>query len=111
VGRALRAETLQAADVDVADERPAGHERRQRRSRVGLDDLPDARAAEAEAIAVQHLSGGLTVLAGEKLVAREKLARKLRVVHRQPLAGVVEGIAREHLVRRVEIRVDAALEE
>ena len=54
VGRALRAEALQPADVDVADRGAAGHERRQRLRGVRLDVLADARAAEADPRGVQR---------------------------------------------------------
>ena len=43
----------------------------------------------------------LPVFAGEELVAREELARELRVVGRQELIGVVERVARRRAgVRR-----------
>jgi len=68
IHRALRAEPLQAADVDVADQRAARYERRQRC--VGLDRLADARPAVAETIrAEQARRVGLLQLGGRVLVA------------------------------------------
>ena len=45
------------------------------------------------------------------LVSRDERARKLRVVGRQPLIGVVDGVARKPLAVRRQVVVDAALQE
>ena len=111
-GRALRAEALQPADVDVAGDRASRNERRQRLRGVGLDVLTDARPAEPESGGVQRRGReDLAMLAGEELVAREELARKLRIIGRQELIGVVEGVAREDLPVRPGVEIDPALHE
>ena len=53
----------------------------------------------------------VAVLAGEELVAREELARELRIVGRQELARVVERVAAEELVAAAEVVVHAPLHE
>ena len=108
---ALRPEAVEAAHVDVADQRPAGHKRLQRRGGVRLHLLADARAAVAKAIGRQRFRRHhVTVLAGE-LIARHEVARELRVVGRQILFGVIQRVAREDLAARGRVVVDASLAE
>src|SRR5215212_490960 len=112
VARSLRAEARDAADVYVARDAAAGDELGQRARQIRLDVLPDARAAEVEAERVERRGRErLAVLAREELVARKEGARELREVGRQKLVGVVESVAREELVARAAVVVQAALQE
>ncbi len=86
IGRELRAEAWQAADVDGAHRRPARHERRHRLRRVRLDGLRDVRAAEAEPRRGERRRRQRgAVLGGQELVGRDEGARELRVIGRQVL--------------------------
>ena len=110
VDRALRPEPLETTNVDVTHDRPAGHEGPERLRCVGLDLLANPRAAEAEADSVERRRREhFPVLAGEELVARHEGPRELRIVRRQELLRIVEGVAAKKLTV-VSGVVDAPLE-
>ena len=112
IRRALRPEALDAADVDRAHQPTARNELAHRLRGVGLDVLPDAGAAETDPRRVQRaVRQHVAVFAGKELVAREELARELRKIGRQELAGVVERVAPEQLVAGAEVVVHASLHE
>ncbi len=109
---ALRTESLQPADVDRPGEVAAGDEHRQCFGRVRFHVLPDACAADAEPHRVERpVRKHLPVFTRDELVAREELARELRIVRRQELRGVVDRVTAEELARGRRVVVDAPLHE
>ena len=71
---------------------------RQRLRGVGLDVLADPRPAEADAADADRVRRhDAAVFGREELIARDEVARELRIVRGQELVGIVERVAGEEL--------------